>query len=71
MQIGNSRGLPPCHLSKHCLRLLDTFDESHQLPQHSLDYLLEHSEDEQLLTQLDLHIPQCPTCTELFIFAML
>ena len=40
MQIGNSRGLPPCHLSKHCLRLLDRLDELHELPQHSVDYLL-------------------------------
>jgi hypothetical protein len=69
MQIGNSSGLPPCHLSKHCLRLLDTLDELHQLPRHSVNYLLEHSEDEQLLTQLDLHIPQCPTCTTILTMA--
>jgi len=69
MQTGNSRGLPPCHLSKHCLRLLDRLDELHELPQHSVDYLLEHSGDEQLLTQLDLHIPQCPTCTTVLTMA--
>ncbi len=69
MQTGNSRGLPPCHLSKQCLRLLDRLDELHELPQQSVDYLLEHSGDEQLLTRLDLHIPQCPTCITVLTMA--
>ena len=69
MQLSNSCGLPLCHLSKHCLRLLDTLDEPHQLPRHSVNYLLKHSEDEQLLTQLVLHIPQCPTCTTVLTMA--
>ncbi|MFL5628473.1 MAG: hypothetical protein ACJ788_23070 [Ktedonobacteraceae bacterium] len=59
----NSRGLPPCLLSKHCFRLLDELDEPHQLARNAVNYLLDHDRDEQLLAELRIHVPQCSTCT--------
>ncbi len=69
MQQGNSRSSPPCLLSKYCFRLLDEFDEPHQLARNSVNYLLDHDRDEQFLAELRMHIPQCSACTATLTFA--
>ncbi len=48
------RGLPPCALSSHCLRLVDGLD--------SLVPITDDLSDQLLITQLRTHIPTCPTC---------
>ncbi len=69
MQQGNSRSSPPCLLSKCCFRLLDELDEPHQPARNSVNYLLDHDRDEQLLAELRIHIPQCLACTAMLTLA--
>jgi len=59
----NLHSLPSCSLSTNCLRLLDDLDKldiTRQLEQVSY---AEDTQDEQLLEELLLHLPDCPTCT--------
>ncbi len=54
--------LPPCSLSTDCLRLLDDLDKSGNAQQLEQVSFTEDIQDEQLLDQLLLHLPGCPTC---------
>lgn len=52
-------GLPPCPMSSQCLRFI--VELSGRVPQDGLT--LEDMQDAQLLDQLRVHVPTCPTCT--------
>lgn len=53
--------LAPCPLSIHCLRLLDEIEGSASL--HQVEVLFEDDErEQQLIEQLRVHVPTCPTC---------
>jgi hypothetical protein len=54
MKFEESRSLPPCAMSLHCLRLVDALD--------SLVPMTDDLQDQLLITQLGAHIPTCPTC---------
>ena len=54
---------PPCMFSSHCERLLDNLDKNSSPLQDDAFLVIENEQDRQLLTQLQTHIPTCPTCT--------
>jgi hypothetical protein len=54
---------PPCTFSSHCERLLDDLDKNSSPLQDDAFLVTENDQDRQLLTQLQAHIPTCPTCT--------
>lgn len=59
-------GLPPCPMSKHCLRLIDLLDRpaTTSLNSHGVVDTVdeEDRQDQQLAAQLHIHIPTCATC---------
>ena len=69
MKQRDSHGFRPCPFSAQCLRLLDDLDSptiSQQFEKFSFPYDLQ---DEYLLDQLRLHVPDCPTCSALVTHA--
>lgn len=56
-------GLPPCPLSIQCLRLLDDLDEPGVTEKPAQVSFSEDLQDERLLYQLRIHVPNCLTCT--------
>ncbi|GAC1645038.1 MAG: hypothetical protein NVS4B12_10710 [Ktedonobacteraceae bacterium] len=58
-------GLPPCPMSSQCLRFIE--EMSGRVPQDGLT--LEDRRETQLLEQLRVHVPACPTCTTTVIIA--
>lgn len=54
---------PPCTFSSHCERLLDDLDKNSSPLQNDAFSAMDNDQDRQLLTQLQAHVPTCPTCT--------
>src|SRR5258706_4977454 len=69
MKQKDSRGLPPCPFSAYCLRLIDDLDSPTILQQFEEVSFAYDIQDELLLDQLRLHVPDCPTCTTLLTCA--
>ena len=69
MKQKDSRGLPPCPFSACCLRLIDDLDSTTILQQFEEASFAYDIQDELLLDQLRLHVPDCPTCTALLTYA--
>ena len=69
MRQKDSRGLPPCPFSAYCLRLIDDLDSPTILQQFEEVSFAYDIQEEQLLDQLRLHVPDCPTCTMLLTYA--
>ena len=65
MKQNDSHGFRLCPFSAQCLRLLDDLDSPNLSQQFEEDFLIHTFEDERLLHQLRLHVPDCPTCTAL------
>lgn len=69
MKQKDSRCLPPCPFSAYCLRLIDDLDSTTILQQFEEVSFAYDIQDELLLDQLRLHVPDCPTCTALLTYA--
>lgn len=65
MKQKDSHGLQPCPFSAQCLRLLDDLDSPYVSQQFEEVFFTQNIDDERLLEQLRLHVPDCPTCTAL------
>lgn len=69
MKQKDTHGFRPCPFSAQCLRLLDDLDSptiSQQFEKFSLPYDVQ---DDYVLDQLRLHVPDCPTCSALLTHA--
>jgi hypothetical protein len=65
MKQKGSHGFQPCPFSADCLRLLDDLDSPNLSQRFEEVFFIHTIEDERLLDQLRLHVPDCPTCTAL------
>ena len=65
MKQKDSHGFQLCPFSAQCLRLLDDLDSPDLLQQFEANSFIHTIEDERLLHQLRLHVPDCPTCSAL------
>jgi hypothetical protein len=59
----NLDGFQSCPFSAHCLRLIDDLDAPSVSQQFEEISITQDIQDEYLLAQLRLHVPDCPTCT--------
>jgi len=62
-------GFQPCPFSAHCLRLIDDLDSPSIAQQFEKISITQDIQDEYLLAQLRLHVPDCPTCTAVLTHA--
>ncbi len=63
MKQKDSGRFQPCPFSAHCLRLIDDLDSPSISQQFEEISITQDIQDEYLLGQLRLHVPDCPTCT--------
>ena len=63
MKQKDSHGFQLCPFSAQCLRLLDDLDPPDLAQQFEEDFFIHTIEDERLLHQLRLHVPDCSTCS--------